>query len=668
MKLSYNWLCKYVALDGYQSPSEVAQLLTGHSFEVESVEAVDQGRDYVFDVSVLPNRAHDCLSHRGIAQEIAALLGTRVSLPQHDTTATITNSLLSASVDDATLCPRYSAAVIQGVSVGPSPQWLVELLTAIGQKSINNIVDATNYVMFALGQPLHAFDCAQLIAREGVGSTTYSLRIRESVKGESVEALDGKTYTLPVGTLVITDAHCKDNKILGIAGIKGGTAAEITTDTRAVVIESANFDPIAIRTSAKALGLRTDASVRFENGITPHLTYDALQEVCQLICEIAGGEIVGTIDVHEALPARTEITLPFADVEGILGLAISPEKIISLLKALRCDVEECDGGVVVRVPHDRLDLVIPQDLVEEVGRLHGYTQIPPRKPEEAAATEVTEADSAAAAFSARVERVRDVLAAAGFSEVYTYTFRDTGARELANPIASDKAYVRANLIDGVIESMALNTYNAPLLQIYDAVRVFEIGTVFDERSEHVSLCCAIAPVKKVKKADEVFQGELATLCARIASTIGASEIPSSAYAIIERNGVYALEIQFEHVCASLPHDVSYTHTLAPQASRKTYTRISQYPFMLRDIAIFVPADTDEALVRSVIQSTAGDLLVSLALFDVFTKQSEDGTHKTSYAYKLVFQSSERTLSDVEVGEIMQRVTDALHAHPQWLVR
>jgi phenylalanyl-tRNA synthetase beta subunit len=323
MKISHKWLQDY--FDETLPPAEeLGRLLTMHAFEVESIEKV--GDDSVLDIKVLPDRSHDSLSHRGIAQEVSVL--TKIALKPGVLTLqgihVPESNVLKAEILDTKLCKRISLLVMEGVEVKESPIWLQERLEAIGQKSINNIVDATNYVMFALGQPLHAYD-RNLLSEAG---GEWKIIAKRALEGERVLALDNKEYILNTSELVIADGN--NDRVLGIAGIKGGKASEITSQTTDIVLEAANFEPINIRKTAKKLGLRTDASVRFENEITPELTLAALKQVSDLIYKIAGTEktkIEGMVDIYPRPAHPYKIGVSLSEIQSVLGIDISKKEV-----------------------------------------------------------------------------------------------------------------------------------------------------------------------------------------------------------------------------------------------------------------------------------------------------------------------------------------------------
>lgn len=328
MKVSLNWLKDYIDI---KIPlPKLADLLTKHSFEVAAVEKV--GSDYVMDIEVLPNRAHDCLSHVGVAREISALLKTKLKRKEpkvkEDKKLSVKN-YLAIKIEEPELCRRYTGRVILGVKVGPSPKWLKDRLEAIGQKSINNIVDATNYAMFEFGQPLHAFDLDKIHPAnyESKRVAHKTIIVRRAKKGEKITTLDDEIYELNDNVLIIAD----EKEPLAIAGIKGGRKAEIDKNTKNIILESANFEPANIRRTSRTLGLRTESSLRFEHEITPHLAEVAIERLAELIQQAAGGKIAkGKIDEYVKKPIPYFIAVRPCEVERILGAEIPEKEIIEI--------------------------------------------------------------------------------------------------------------------------------------------------------------------------------------------------------------------------------------------------------------------------------------------------------------------------------------------------
>ena len=627
MKVSYQWLQKYfdTALPEAQ---EVARLLTFHAFELESVGR--EGDDIVFDIKITPNRGHDALSHRGIAKELSAILNIPLARDPLATTPTLAplSENLSITVDNSQLCLRYSAALIRGVEVKDSPLWLKKRLEAIGQRSINNIVDATNFVMFNLGQPLHAFDAGKLVEKKGI----YAIEVRGAREGESLEALDGKRYRLKKGMLVIADKNA--DTPIGIAGVKGGRAAEIGTETKNIILESATFDGVSVRKTAQALKLRTDASSRFEQGLSPELAPYALGGVVEMILKIARGVCEGYADVYPHPSMQKSVTISLIQANALLGLAFSAEDIESIFKRLGFSCTRKGDTLTILPPFERLDLLIPEDLIEEVGRIYGYEHVPAIVPE------TKRADIVNKRFF-YVDKIREILLVEGFSEILTSSFRASGDIAMENALASDKNHLRRDLRSNMEETLMRNARNQDLLGL-GSIKAFEIGTVFTERKEHFSLALGIrsAEGKRQKKANDEVQNVITALEQRLVVPIPA-EI---------REGI--AEANLDKLIAALPDPVSYEKR--EETPRVRYRSFSQYPFIVRDIALWTSVGTESAAVEALLKKEAGELLVLIRQFDQFEKEG-----RVSYAFRLVFQAKDRTLTDEEINKIIEKVTTAI---------
>jgi len=792
MIVSYNWLGKL--FDGQlPSPKEIKEKITMHVFEVESLE--EKGDDYVFDIKVLPDRSHDALSHVGIAREISALFNIPLKKFLSDISIPNNHKAIKVAIEDESLCPRYACALIEGVRVGPSPEWLSKLLNTIGQKSINNIVDATNYVMFTLGQPLHAFDADKLTKKSGV----CEISVRRSL-GEKMTALDNKIYEVPSGALLITDGV--SNNVLGIAGIKGGKTAEISEATTSIILESANFNPVLIRKTSKLISLRTDASLRFENGISPELAGIALKEVASLVMQIAGSgetKIIDGADIypHYKKPFITGVSV--SEVNNLLGTKFSQNDIDQAFKRLGFDCElvddpkermislaesmiatpykygasvsedapdffDCssftsyfasrvgisiprisvdqymfgemvdrndvargdfvfansgDGKihtetvefmpgykvppgvdhvgiylgddkiihasaktgevcvedmyksssfknivgvrrlrefssprVVVTVPYYRVDIRNKENLIEEVGRTIGYDKILPKL------LPMGRVNPPLHKTFYYINEIRDILQNAGFSEVSTYCFRKDGDLVIANPLAEDKSTLRNDLTKGVSESLQLNLKYTDLLGT-DTVCIFEIGNVFSkDKKESLHLAIAVDYAKSKPKKDS--RTELSDMVTLLSARYGFTPA---------KHGSTVYEINLGEYIEKLPVPLDYGDIIKMNGLTDIkYKHISAYPFVLRDIAVFIPENIKEIELSKIIKEKAGDLLVRMALFDVFKKNTPEDGPRVSYAYKLVFQSNDKTLSDIEINEIMNSIYKAVGEKKGWQVR
>lgn len=642
MRISYLWLQSYFKTSLPQ-PSKLAELLTIHSFEIENMQTVQD--DTVFEIKTLPNRAHDCLGHIGVAKDIGLLLDLPLARESLLTGvgAWPASEKLSVHIEDAKLCRRYSGLVIENVAVGPSPDWLTKRLEAIGQKSINNVVDATNFVMFDLGQPLHAFDRAKLGEKNGMTAIT----VRTATLKEVIKTLGGKDYKLSSDMLVIADGA--SGAPIGIAGVKGGMAAEITKDTKNIILESANFDPVSIRRTAQVLGLRSDASVRFEHDLSPELTYPGLVAVAELILKIAGGKetrVEGLMDEYPNPIERAPVSVTLRQIQRLLGEKILAARAEGILRSLSAGFEEEQGTYRVMPPFERLDIAIKEDLIEEVGRVYGYEHINAQPLQKIARVQTKNARVLV------VWRIREVLAALGFFEVYTYTFTAEGSVALENPIAADKKFLRKSLTHGLRKSLDLNVYHAPLLGV-DVVKIFEIGTVFHKDGERCVLGIAARTTGSKKgAADEKIMQET-------------QEALSKQFGIPFEGTVMhgILEIDFDDVVSKMKLDPDDIFEERDRKTNITYKKISPYPFMARDIALFVPVGVSPEEAWKIIEKESGMLLIRLRLFDTYEKEG-----KVSYAFRLVFQSDERTLTDTEIGQVMERITAVLENEREWQVR
>ena len=792
MLVSYRWLQTYFK-EELPAPQALADTLTMRAFEVESIEEV--GDDFILDIDILPNRAHDCLSHRGIAAEAAVLLDMEMVVPEVHTPKTSSEVRVSIENQSPEVCRRYMGRLVRGVRVGPSPKWLQERLEAIGQKSINNIVDATNYAMFDVGQPLHAFDADKV---EG------GIVIRKARKGERMVTLDGKEVELDEHILVIADKK----EPLAIAGVKGGKKAEVDEHTENIILEAANFDPVTVRKTSRALNIPTDSSKRFENEITPELATHGMEAVTALIASHAAGEEVVFGDVVDIYPRRAhpyKVGVSLNDTNELLGTSLDAASFEQLLNRLQYEYEkviprekiktiissgellgkpyksgasvtydapeyfDCsslaawlykeaglsiprisvdqfvfsdrisdehlqpgdlifantglviktgiyketveflpgtpvpegvdhvgvyagDGRVlhtssktgavalepiegnemfcnivgygnvagideeryVITVPELRLDVRIKEDVIEEIGRVLGYDTIEP--------VEITKEDTVPVSKKFYyLNKIRNILVQLGFSEVYISVFARNGTVAVENPIASDKKFLRDNLKEKVLNALEENTRYADLLEV-EVVKMFELGKVFDGNGEQTHLCMAVYHPRRKKQTQAA--EDLKQAVEHLMKSLGATEC-------VEVKE-YWIEINIDKLIASLPDPKSYDsdvfHVYNPDAQ---YKRISPYPFVVRDIALWVPEGVEEDEIKEVIKKHTGPLLVAgPRLFDRFEKKNEETGEidRISYAFRMVFQSHERTLTDDEVNDIMRKITDALNSKEGWEVR
>ncbi len=611
MKISYNWLKWYVP----KAPdaNKLADIFNYHLCEVESLDKRPDG-DTIFDLKILPNRAHDLLSHRGIAREIASLLDIEYVDPTPKYKIPVSAKALADKSElkidiQTSLCRRYMGRIIRRVKVGSSPEWVKKHLESIGQRSINNMVDAANLLMFNTGQPAHIFDLDKL-AEEG-------LIIRQAKAGEQMTTLDNKEVRVGVKDIIIADSK----NVLGVAGIKGGKTAEVDGNTKNIILEIANFDPISVRKTAQALNIFTDARKRFENDLSPELAEYAMREFSALIFKMCPEAIFENIvDVYPEKQKERKLSFSTGKISKILGLEVSDKEIEDILKRYAFKYVHKKGMFEIIVPLMRFDLEIEEDMAEEIGRILGYDKLKGKIPKINFKPKVNET-------YAKISWTRGKLLEEGYSEVMTYTFRDKGEMEVQNS-ASDKKFLRTNLADGLKESIKLNQASAPLLGLNE-IKIFEIGTIFKKGGEEMRVAYGNKKEVKEMKLDEFTDS-------------------------VKNSPAFALGDKGQETHGSLNSSLSPSH----------FKMWSLFPFIARDIAVFVPEKIKSSEVEKIIRENIGDKVMrGPELFDEFKKGDQ-----ISYAFRLVFQSFDRTLTDAEVNEIINKITNKIKENNNWQVR
>jgi phenylalanyl-tRNA synthetase beta subunit len=615
MKVSYNWLKWYVP-DAPEA-QKVAEAVIFHAFEVESVEP--HGDDFVMEIKTLPDRNHDCLSHMGIAREISAILDISYNdpTPQYKIPTTVPTTV---SVDIQTLaCRRYMGRVVRGINVGPSPEWVVKHLESIGQRSINNIVDATNLTMFNCGQPVHALDLGKM--QGGVVVRPAKGGVNPANAGEKITLLTGEEKELNDSMAVISDGK---GNALAVAGVKGGKFAEVGIATTNIFLEVANFDPVSVRKTAKTLNIQTDSTKRFENDLSPELAPYAMTELSALLFEMFPDAVFeDIIDIYPSPQQPWTVTVDTEYINKKLGTDFSVDEIENVWKRLKFEYTKDKDGFTITPPALRLDLTAPHDLVEEVGRIMGYDRVRAELPGKIFEPQINETFY-------NILAVKKHFIDMEYSEVMTYTFRNKGDVELLKT-ASDKKFLRTNLKDGMEESLKTNTLNAPLLGM-DMVKIFEIGTVFHKDNP-----------------------------ASAQGSGGTREQIHVAYN--EKKQI--IEMALDEFCAknNIVVGDSYDGLLGDRSSEsQQFVPWSVYPFMTRDVAVWTNGGQDKEKLYAIV--SGADLLVrEPRLVDEFSKEG-----RTSYAYRLVFQSHDRTLTDEEVGKIMDGIYAKIAENKDWDVR
>ncbi|MFA6254335.1 MAG: phenylalanine--tRNA ligase subunit beta [Candidatus Paceibacterota bacterium] len=646
MLVSYNWLQRYFD-QKLPKASDLADKIIFHSFEVESVE--EKEGDFLMDIKVLPDRAHDCLCHYGIAKEISALFNLPIKKPT-DSLGEInlpiggekTKRDLVIKIEDENLCRRYIGRVMENIKIKESPDWLKTSLENLGQRAISNIVDISNYIMLDVGQPLHAFDADKV---------NGDIEVRNARQEEQMETLDGRIVDLDPTVLVIAD----DDGPIAIAGIKGGKRTEIDEKTKNVILEAANFHPTNTRKASFKTGIRTDGSKRWENEISTEVDNYAMDMFTRMVIDLGGTpetKIGFKVDEYKSKNIPAPIEFEIKEFAERLGVEIAPEKSVKILESLGIKVEVGNNKIKVTPPVERIDLMAKENYVEEVGRIYGYDKIAGKVPGNLEAKPPSEAEKR---FEV-ANKIRVILKAEGFTEVYGYAFTDKGEVELANPLASDKKFLRTNLTDWLTEKIK---FNLPyVLFDNEAIKVFEIGKVFVDNNEETRLGLGIGYKKKIKGKSA--KEELEKILDGLEVGLRAHRSPTST---IGDEILAVQETSFDELAKEVKEiePVKLTDLVNKNAS---YKIVSPYPRIIRDIAVWVPGSIGAEAVAEIIKNSAGELCVEgPVLFDEFSKEG-----RKSLAFRLVFQSYTKTLSDDEANVPMELIIKALESQTGFEVR
>ncbi len=665
MKISYNWLQSFFSKK-LSAPEKLANLLTMHSFETEMVGK--KNSDYVLDIDVLPNRAHDCLSHNGIAREISVLLGYSFNLVDYrkkikEDSKKLANKLVKVEVKDKELCSRYVARVIDNVKIGPSPEWMQERLKVCGLRPINNVVDITNYVMLETGQPLHAFDFDKLASGKII--------VRRAKKGEKITTLDNEEYNLDENILVIADGK---NPIC-IAGIKGGKGPEIDAQTKRIVLEAANFDAQTIRRGSKWLKLETDASWRFEHEIDPNLAEEAINATAYLIQDIAKGKVLkGTVDVFAKKVNSRTVNLNIEKVNSLLGVNIAKKEIISIFKKLGFGVKTKENKFNISIPTRRIDISIPEDLVEEIGRIYGFEKIKSKLPR---AILISPSRNENLIYR---NKIRHIFINSGFSEAYNYSFiSEKDSVEVANPVSQDQKYMRSNLTVNLLKNIKENK------KYFKEVRLFEIGNVFQKNNNKVEEKQKIAAVLYLLN-DSNPATEFYHLKGIIDSLLNKLQISDIWYDdAIEKNDLSIpdfcnknrrAQIKVGNNCLGwiaeidskvAAFEMDFAKLVELATEERIYSPPSKYPSVVRDIAILTNKETKIVKVMNLINSSGGVLIRDIDLFDIYEGNNIPDSKK-SLAFHIIYQSDEHTLTDKEVNDVHREIINVLKEKGGWEIR
>lgn len=639
--------------------------------------------DTVLDVELTPNRG-DCLSHVGLAREIAALTGAKLRLPDDSLDAFLGKSdvakTVSVTIDDARGCPRYTARMIEGVTIGPSPRWMRRRLEAVGVRPISNLVDVTNYVMFELGQPLHAFDLARVSGAK--------IRVRRAKAGERMKTLDDQERVLEPTDLLICDAQGP----VALGGVMGGQGSEVEDTTTSILLEAAAFESASVRRTAKRLGLHSESSHRFERGVDQTACERASRRAARLLAELGGGKVArGVVDVEPAPRQPITIALRPARLEALLGFPIPTAEITKHLGALGIETRsENDAklGPVLRCtpPSHRLDLELEVDLIEEVVRLHGYDHIPATLP-------TTQARPRASGDSIG-EAARDALVAAGMLEAQTYGFTSPARLAalrfpaghpvnrpiaLKNPLREEQSVMRTSLLANLLAALAHNLKFGAT-----NVRLFEVGNVFlpsgqtlpDEPRYVAGVISGDRPGHLVPSGPYDFydlRGVLERLFAHL--RLPFEMIPSRSEEGFLHPGVAAAvriddqhigvlgevhpEVRdrfgIERVCFAFELNL----TRLPPARLARYEPIDRFPAVGRDVSFFVDDFVPAERVRQIVLGAKEPLLRDVRVLEDYREVGRVPQGKKGMLWSMTYRASDRTLTDAEVDAAHERLVATL---------
>jgi len=671
MRFTYSWLKEYI--DVKLKPKELAEKLTMAGLEIEAVSQADG--EWVFEAEVTTNRP-DWLNIIGIAREVAAITDEKMAATkagQHSSASagraaqpkSAANCIIQ--VLDKQSCPRYTGRIITGVKVAPSPEWLIKRLKSIGVRSVNNIVDITNFVLFETGQPLHAFDFDKLSGGRII--------VRRAKGNEQIVTIDGVTRKLDLSMLVIAD----ENAPVAIAGIMGGKGTEVTESTKTILLESAYFDPAITRKVSRCLGLGSDSSYRFERGVDLEGVKTASDRASALIVEIAGGLIGKIANIGKKSITQANVLVNFQKVNDVLGTNVPTKEISRILKALGLKSGKTSkAGAVFTIPSWRRDLKKEEDLIEEIIRIYGYDKIC--------------TDSVFIPMQPDLARIiSDTLVSFGLNEAITYSLVDkvlddifqpaplVAAIKIKNPLSSDFAVLRRNIIAGILNAAKWN-----LNRNINDIKLFEIGPVYhseklDRQEEnHIVICLSgtrrdnwqdgVNPVdfyylkgitdslfKKLGVSNyDIKPGQSGIFQAEQSAEIMIKGEPAGFLGKVEKGLLKKIDIDKDCFVCQINMDILVKHV----ELKKRFTALPKFPVVYRDISTLAKIETPLGDIVNMIKETAGDIIKEIKLFDVYKGEQIPKGHR-SLIFRLTYQSFDKTLTDKEVEIIHSGIISAL---------
>ena len=632
------------------------------------VDALGIVSDVVFDVDVTPNRP-DALSIAGVARDLAAHFRVPFAIPEPPAPAAgDAAEVATVVVECPDLCPEFTATVLTGVTMGPSPQWMAQRLTLAGMRPINNVVDVSNYVMLELGQPNHPYDLDRLPGR--------GLLVRRGREGETLVTLDDVERAVGPDDCLICDA---EGTPVGIGGVMGGASSEISESTATVALEAAWFDPVAIAKTSKRVGLRTEASVRFERGVDPDAVHRAVARFCQLADQLAGATVAGpTVDVRADLPRPGRVAVRTSRVNAILGTDLSPGEVSGYLQPIGFGCTPTgDGDFRVDIPSWRPDCEREIDVIEEVARHHGYTSIARTMPPIARAGGLSP-------YQRDRRLVREILVGAGLSEAWATSFLapDDLARaglppeavEVENPLAAEESILRPSLLPGLLRAVASNAgHRRPDVALFEIGHVFLVpsdGEQLPAEPEHLAIALGERDATDAMRIWNLLAEGLRLLDPAVQAAAPPGLHPTrSARVLASGRSVGAVGEVDPQVLAAHDIDgrvgwfeVDLSTLLGSPRQPLMYRPVSRFPSADIDLAFVVDEGVPAADVERTLARAAGDYLEQIQLFDVFHGAQLEGAR--SLAWRLRFSSMDHTLGEEELTDLRRRCIDSVTAaHP-----
>jgi phenylalanyl-tRNA synthetase beta chain len=661
MLVSWNWLKEYVPLS--MSHEEAARRLMFAGLNHESTEAVAD--DFCIDLEITNNRP-DCLGHIGIAREIGVLFNQPLTIPAaaiSESAKVRVGELTSVTVECPQLCPRYIARVIRGVKIKPSPSWMQNRLRTIGVAVINNVVDITNYVLMECGQPLHAFDFHKLKGRKII--------VRAAQANETFPAINHQTYTLDPSMCVIADAE----RPMALGGVMGGLDSEVSESTTELLIEAAEFSQLSIRSTARKLKLHSPSSYRFERGVDPAGVDWASRRCCELILNLAGGELAaGAIDVGGEPSPRTPITLRYSQVKRILGIEVPVDEILRVLAALSCvPGEKTSTTLTLTPPTWRRDLSREIDLVEEVARIHGYDKIP----EDAAVP-------MAASHRSNTERVlatvRRVMTAAGFDEAMTTSVitpelsATLSPWSSAEPLATNQPMlkgtdrIRRSLLPSLLECREANEARGnSVIELFETAKIYLPSQAALPEEQY---CLTATSGGDFFALKGVLETLLATLNPAAQLSVQPVQLPMLEFGKTVELQVNGEKLGFMGVVSEAGRkrfnlrgpaavfEINLAVLVKIARLIPQYSVMSRHPAMTRDLNLIVDESIRWAELAQTVTTAAGTALETLAYCETYRDAKKDGPNKKRLLFSLDFRLPDRTLTSEEADEIRDRVITA----------